>query len=1193
MPTGSRAPSPGSEDATMPSARPSGAGDDPADHTMPDARSAPPPPPKAKAAADALVGQTLGGCRIDKLLGRGAMGAVYKARQLKLDRDVAVKVIRAEMMTDPRMLKRFEVEARTVGKFNSANVVMVHDVGFERGVHYLVMEFVLGQNLREHVKLLAGGRLPAGEALPLLRQACKGLDEARRLGVIHRDIKPDNLMLTEQGVLKIADFGIAKPVHEDFSMTLTSELIGTPLYMSPEQCQGGAELDFRSDMYSLGATFYYLLTGEPPVRASSVYELIQTKTKLENLCLWKALPELDENHPLSRVIERMTALDREDRYDSYEALLNDLVLVEQGGTVVVPKRDPAKPRARTAVAASKPRAAHKLWLLAAVLLAAGGGGYAWSRLETPAPLPPPGPGPGPGPAVVDAGTDTEAQARLQRAQKQLETFRKRLLDDGPSDTLRMDIEDAGLPASLHGEQQRLAGEVAAGMAIVQALAAIPRPGAPALPFDDLLQHFAAVAAAAPLQPAASGELRQWRDRVVSAAEAKDELGPKALATLVGAVTSLQASLPDIGDDDKRRLEADATLNGIVTARQRLVDHFPSLRAQIEQDLAATLLEQLRLRLKAGPGAVVDVDIGTALQEIRDEFARVGPNESLRDRAEKLRPSRPDQLDARNALLDDIQAAAAARSNAQLVATGLPRPPKAPFDDVDGFFGRLDLALKPLRDAQGALPGWAEALRTSLRAEPELQQGVVAVYRQLNDGWQQQRAGGAAPAALASGLAALRAARAAAVRLFPAAADELAAVMSEADLTAADQHVEQVAARGACHADLEALTKRVTAVGGLAAWRAGAAGLQQEQAALAGRVAAFAGDSELTARLDQAKAAIDGWRDADTRFTALAKLAGAGELSQAAAAVPASSSVAEMEALGKAVAACQAAFAAIDKHLDLVAAQQQLESAGTHLQPLAALAPAFGAKVQAWAKQLAEVKRAAVGMVVIPAGETVEPRESVPAFFLAATECSRAEFGRFLTELKQATAGVTDTKARFDAVAGRFAGAEMTADRLRELLQRDAGDDQMPVDRVSWFAAAACAAWQGRALPSAAEWALAAFGDGKKYEFPWGDRWSVDAKDRNPSNVKAAEVDDGGLSWRQQQGVRLHHLAGNVAEWLAAEPAAKTAMAAGGRFNLRGEREAKEQAGGRPATFYKDENLAGVGFRTVLRPRAAFGADWPR
>ncbi|MGK0301672.1 MAG: tRNA A-37 threonylcarbamoyl transferase component Bud32, partial [Planctomycetota bacterium] len=193
-----------SEDATMASGNAGGASEDP---TMASG--------SAKASgqvynAGELMGKTIGGCRIDKLLGRGAMGAVYKARQLKLDRDVAVKVIRPEMMTDPRMLKRFQIEARTVGKFNSANVVMVHDVGFELGVHYLVMEFVEGKNLREHVKLLAGGRRPAGEALSLIRQSCKGLEEARRLKVVHRDIKPDNLMLTTQNVLKIADFGIAK-----------------------------------------------------------------------------------------------------------------------------------------------------------------------------------------------------------------------------------------------------------------------------------------------------------------------------------------------------------------------------------------------------------------------------------------------------------------------------------------------------------------------------------------------------------------------------------------------------------------------------------------------------------------------------------------------------------------------------------------------------------------------------------------------------------------------------------------------------------------------------------------------------------------------------------------------------------------------------------------------------------------------
>ena len=115
-------------------------------------------PERSAADISALIGTVLGGCRIDSLLGTGAMGAVYKAHQLKLARDVAVKVIRPEQISDPRVLKRFEIEARTVGKFNSPHVVMVHDVGHERGVHFLVMELVRGSNLRTHVKSLPGKR---------------------------------------------------------------------------------------------------------------------------------------------------------------------------------------------------------------------------------------------------------------------------------------------------------------------------------------------------------------------------------------------------------------------------------------------------------------------------------------------------------------------------------------------------------------------------------------------------------------------------------------------------------------------------------------------------------------------------------------------------------------------------------------------------------------------------------------------------------------------------------------------------------------------------------------------------------------------------------------------------------------------------------------------------------------------------
>jgi tRNA A-37 threonylcarbamoyl transferase component Bud32 len=555
----------------------------------PPAKPAGAPGRSTAGAVDPLLGTELGGCRIDAMLGRGAMGAVYKAQQLRLDRVVAVKVIRPELMVDPRMLKRFEIEARLVGRFNSPHVVMVHDVGFEQGVHYLVMEFVQGKNLREHTKLLAGGRLPAAEAIPLLRQACKGLEEAQRLGVLHRDVKPDNLMLTDRGVLKIADFGIAKPTHEDFSMTLTSELIGTPLYMSPEQCQA-VELDFRSDMYSLGATFYYLLTGEPPVRASSVYELIQTKTKLAHLCLWKALPELDENHPLSRVVERMTALSREDRYPSYEALLNDLVLVEQGRTIDIP-------RPRTTARIGTVRPPRRRWPLVAALLlaAAGGGGYAVVRWQQGAT--------GPG------ATTASADSRLDRA-------RQRFVADGPSTSLRGEVLAIDPPAALAAAKAALVADLEAGLACKGRLDAVVMPTSLELPFADLAEFLQRFDAAARLD-GGGAELRRWHTRVVAAARGELPLAALAVAKLNATLAAWQQDRLAAAGDPQQVALLGSRLDELAAARARLLELLPGALANVDRNFPTARLESARqsLRTDGDGGLATSADIRGALAEI--------------------------------------------------------------------------------------------------------------------------------------------------------------------------------------------------------------------------------------------------------------------------------------------------------------------------------------------------------------------------------------------------------------------------------------------------------------------------------------------------------------------------------------------------------------------------------------------------
>ena len=670
------------------------------------------PTPKAPAPAaapgmtDPLLGKTLGGCRIDKLLGRGAMGAVYKARQLKLDRDVALKVIRPEMMTDQRMLKRFEVEARTVGKFNSANVVMVHDVGFELGVHWLVMEFVEGANLRDHVKLLAGGRLPAGEALPLLRQSIKGLEEAQRLKIVHRDIKPDNLMLTDRGVLKIADFGIAKPLQEDFSMTMTSELVGTPLYMSPEQCQGEGALDFRSDMYSLGATFYYLLTGEPPIRASSVYELIQTKTKLASLCLWKALPGLDQNNPLSRVIERMTALDREDRYESYEALLADLVLVEQGATITVPKQSGARGKKR------KGRGPARGVVLGAVgaLLAAGAGGYAWWSSQQAKP--------GQGVVVGDLGPQ----------QQRLQVLRERFAGEGPSPSLVEDLQLMEATGSVVAARDVLLAEVERAQAVRQALAAIVPPQELALPFTDLKKHFDAVAQAARVDAAASVALREFAAKAATTARAENELADRAMSKLSSAFVEWQSARSKAGNDAAALVQFGDSLKAIEDGRRALLDLLPAQRAKIERDLKSEALDAARLGLKAVGGGV-EVDVGAALQQIREAFTKDGPAASLQTRLRDLQPTRSDQLTVRKALLDEFQRAETARTQAEGARTDKFPLAKLPFDDVSDYYETLERALDPVRVADQSLPTWAASLRTKLRAEATLQPRIVTACAQ--------------------------------------------------------------------------------------------------------------------------------------------------------------------------------------------------------------------------------------------------------------------------------------------------------------------------------------------------------------------------------------------------------------------------------------------------------------------------------
>jgi len=283
--------------------------------------------------ADSLIGQELGGCRVERRLGGGAMGTVYLARHLALQKDVAIKVLAEKLSGAPEYVQRFISEARLAAQIDHPNIVQVLNVGNERGLHFIIMQYVEGETLGE---LLArsGKRTPA-EAARIALGIAKGLAAAHEKGIIHRDIKPSNVLLLKDGNIKIADLGLARAVAQtdDSQLTQAGVPMGTPQYMPPEQAEDARSADERSDVYSLGCTLYHMLVGNPPFTARSSVGVI-TKHMTERAPAPAAVrPEIPLD--LSDLTMRMMAKPREDRPQTMsevvarlEAVCNGKVLKE-------------------------------------------------------------------------------------------------------------------------------------------------------------------------------------------------------------------------------------------------------------------------------------------------------------------------------------------------------------------------------------------------------------------------------------------------------------------------------------------------------------------------------------------------------------------------------------------------------------------------------------------------------------------------------------------------------------------------------------------------------------------------------------------------------------------------------------------------------------------------------------------------
>ncbi|MGD0090272.1 MAG: protein kinase [Planctomycetota bacterium] len=273
--------------------------------------------------------QQFGQFKLLKKLGEGGMGAVYLAEDTNAGRQVALKLLPKKHAGDSEFLSRFRREARAAGQLNHVNIVSAHTVGEEMGHHYLVMEYVEGEPLDKMLK--REGSLPCDKALEIVMQVARGLKHAHEHGIIHRDIKPGNIILTPKGVAKILDLGLSKTISggdEQTFHTQTGVALGTPHYLSPEQARGDKGIDGRTDIYSLGATFYHLVTGMTPFEGSTA-AVIMLKHLNEQLTNPQDIVE-DLPDSVAHVIIRMMAKEPADRYRDCKELLDDLELVIDG-----------------------------------------------------------------------------------------------------------------------------------------------------------------------------------------------------------------------------------------------------------------------------------------------------------------------------------------------------------------------------------------------------------------------------------------------------------------------------------------------------------------------------------------------------------------------------------------------------------------------------------------------------------------------------------------------------------------------------------------------------------------------------------------------------------------------------------------------------------------------------------------------
>ncbi len=286
-----------------------------------------------------LIGKTIGGAVVKEKIGKGGMGSVYLGHHLTLDIPVAIKFLKPEYAKrSPDAVERFLKEARAVAKLRHPNIVSVYNAGFEEGFYYMSMEYIEGRDLSEVLE--SPFQLSLKDALRLTCQVCDALNYAHKNNIVHRDIKPANIFIGEDGSAKVGDLGLAKDLEDDQNITQPMQAMGTPYYISPEQATDAKAVDHKSDIYSLGCTFYRLFCGKVPFKGNSSFETVSKH-------LSEPIPDpLKENPELpvavARVIQRMMAKKPEERFKSLnevsEILRNELDSISDSKIGFAPKK---------------------------------------------------------------------------------------------------------------------------------------------------------------------------------------------------------------------------------------------------------------------------------------------------------------------------------------------------------------------------------------------------------------------------------------------------------------------------------------------------------------------------------------------------------------------------------------------------------------------------------------------------------------------------------------------------------------------------------------------------------------------------------------------------------------------------------------------------------------------------------------